>query len=321
MKRNVILLCSLLLLCLLIGCSNKGGGESVNQANTIEGIIEGEDIMNELFVKNFKPVYKQFSDELKNIVSLKEFEKLIDEFIKGESSFVLASRSLVNDYDSYVWKNDNKDKGILAVIDNNGIILGFQVLQLQSHKLTDELFSEVLYNLPFEDEWYVYWGGHDALINYHYEYEHIRYAYDFIKVENNYSYKGDPLNNESYFAFNQPIVAPAAGKVIKVVNDIPDNTPGQFNEQYPEGNMVMIEHEHGEISLIAHFKQHSIVVQEGDIVENGQMLGKTGNSGYSSEPHIHFQVNKKLDNNSEVVIPIKFVNGESWIKGQLAKNK
>lgn len=313
MKKKLLLVCHLCLLCFIFGCSNNGG-DKMDTGN----IIIGENILKELLAENYNPIYKQFSDELKSMVSLKEFEKLSKQFFSGDTSFTLVSNSIVNDYETYIWQNNNNEKGVIAVIDDLGVILGFQVLYLQSHLETDEQFSEVVYDLPFDEEWYVYWGGHNTLLNYHYEYEHIRYAYDFIKVENNYSYQGDPLNNESYFAFNEPILSPAAGKVIKVVNDIVDNVPGQFNEQNPEGNMVMIEHSHGEISLIAHFKQSSIVVEEGDIVEKGQLLGMTGNSGYSSEPHIHFQINKRLQD-KEIVVPITFSNSEKWVKGQFAK--
>lgn len=63
-----------------------------------------------------------------------------------------------------------------------------------------------------------------------------------------------------------------------------------MNESQPAGNYVILEHSNKEYSLLAHFKQHSIMVNEGDIVKQGQNIGLCGNSGNSSEPHIHFQV-------------------------------
>jgi murein DD-endopeptidase MepM/ murein hydrolase activator NlpD len=56
------------------------------------------------------------------------------------------------------------------------------------------------------------------------------------------------------------------------------------------GNLIIIKHAEGEYSLLAHFKQNSIRVKIGDKVTKGQTIGLCGNSGNSSEPHLHFQV-------------------------------
>src|SRR5699024_4210978 len=55
----------------------------------------------------------------------------------------------------------------------------------------------------------------------------------------------------------------------------------------------IIQHAPKEYSVIAHFKKESINVDEGDIVQQGQVIGRCGNSGNSSEQHIHFQVMDK----------------------------
>ncbi|WP_394351960.1 M23 family metallopeptidase [Rhodocytophaga rosea] len=55
-------------------------------------------------------------------------------------------------------------------------------------------------------------------------------------------------------------------------------------------NYVVIDHENGEVSLLAHLQQVTIVVQEGQLVKQGQQLGKVGNSGSTLEPHLHYQL-------------------------------
>ena len=305
---------------LLISCSNNDeikGGKTVSQSGQL---IQGDGIATALLHKQYEQLYDQFSSSLQSIVTLKDFETLSDEFTKGEETFIVVSSSELNGYHTYIWHSQSKEKGIFAAVNSEHIIEAFQVIFLTPHPDTDNLYSEVNYQLPFNDEWYVYWGGKDILSNYHYEHEHIRYAYDFVKVVDGFSYHGDPLKNENYYAFDQDVVAPAKGIVVSVVDGIEDNIPGVINEAHPEGNMVIIEHEHGEFSMLAHFKQHSIVVKVGDEVEAGQLLGKTGNSGYSSEAHIHYQVNKIMDDGRELVIPITFNNGQEWAKGDLAKN-
>lgn len=86
-------------------------------------------------------------------------------------------------------------------------------------------------------------------------------------------------------------MAPADGIVVEVENSIEDNTPvGKMNEKQPLGNYVILDHDNTEFSYLVHFKYDSITVTEGDNVKQGGLLGLVGNSGNSSEPHIHFHV-------------------------------
>ena len=56
------------------------------------------------------------------------------------------------------------------------------------------------------------------------------------------------------------------------------------------GNAIYIKHRDNEVSILAHFKQGSIRVKVGDKVKKGQVLGLCGNSGHSSEPHLHYHL-------------------------------
>lgn len=56
------------------------------------------------------------------------------------------------------------------------------------------------------------------------------------------------------------------------------------------GNHVIIQHEGGWLTKYWHMKQDSVAVAVGDEVECGTVLGKVGSSGYSSMPHLHFEV-------------------------------
>lgn len=104
------------------------------------------------------------------------------------------------------------------------------------------------------------------------------------------AHSGDGRRNEDYYAFGQPIVAPAEGVVTYVVDGVHDNVPGEMNRMFVPGNLVIIKHVDNEFSQLAHFKQYSIKVKVGDRVTRGQLLGLCGNSGNSSEAHLHFQV-------------------------------
>lgn len=78
---------------------------------------------------------------------------------------------------------------------------------------------------------------------------------------------------------------------MKIVNDVQDNKPvGTENTEQIAGNHVIIDHGNGEFSYYAHLQKGSVSVKAGDVVKAGDTLGKCGNSGNSSEPHLHFEV-------------------------------
>ncbi|WP_338780342.1 M23 family metallopeptidase [Metabacillus sp. FJAT-52054] len=133
------------------------------------------------------------------------------------------------------------------------------------------------------------------------------------------TYKGNPLKNESYYAFGQPVAAPLEGTVIKTVDGLKDNVPGELNPDHPEGNYVVIKHKNGEYSILAHFMKNSIKVREGEKVKTGQILGKCGNSGNSTEAHIHFQVSSSPDIMTGKSIRIQFENGKEPVRGEYTR--
>ena len=98
----------------------------------------------------------------------------------------------------------------------------------------------------------------------------VRYAYDFSPVDETRSlHQGDPGKPENWIAYNAPLHAPAAGRVVSVANDVPDNRIESGRLVYPEsanddvksrlfGNHVLIDHGVGEYSLLAHLKAKTV---------------------------------------------------------------
>jgi murein DD-endopeptidase MepM/ murein hydrolase activator NlpD len=76
----------------------------------------------------------------------------------------------------------------------------------------------------------------------------------------------------------------------------------------PAGNIVVIKHTNGEYSNYLHLKPGSVQVKAGDQVKQGQVIGKVGHSGNSTEPHLHFQVTDGEDPMYSRGIPVKFKN-------------
>ena len=105
-----------------------------------------------------------------------------------------------------------------------------------------------------------------------------------------------------------------AYKVVLVVDGVKDNIPGILNPIYVPGNSVIIKTQNNEFLVFAHFKQHSILVKQGQMIKQGQLLGLCGNSGNSSEPHLHFHIQNIEDMNSATGVKCYFdkihVNGQ-----------
>lgn len=168
--------------------------------------------------------------------------------------------------------------------------------------------TKTVLELPFDDEWWVFWGGRNVSENYHAAYKNQRFALDIVQRVNGKTHTGNGSQNEDYYCFGKRLNAPGSGKIVTVVNDLEDNIPGQFNRDFPAGNYVVIDHENDEFSFIAHFKKGSILVAVGDVVVKGQELGKAGNSGNSSEPHLHYHLQTAEGQFDGEGLPAQFSN-------------
>ena len=114
-----------------------------------------------------------------------------------------------------------------------------------------------------------------------------------------------------------------------VVDGIPDNDPGVLNPIFIPGNTIILQAENKDFLFLSHFKQNSISVKVGESVIKNQLLGLSGNSGNSSEPHLHFHIQNRADMIKGVGIKAFFkdiiVNGTlknnySPLKGEIVKN-
>ena len=124
-----------------------------------------------------------------------------------------------------------------------------------------------------------------------------RFAIDYVKVaDDNKTFTGDQLKNESYYAEGVDALAVANGTVVAVKDSIPENVPGITSRAVPitletvGGNHVIIDIGGGKYAFYAHLKPGSLRVKVGDRVTRGQVVGLVGNSGNSTEPHLHFHI-------------------------------
>ncbi len=124
-----------------------------------------------------------------------------------------------------------------------------------------------------------------------------RFAVDWIQLgADGNSYSGAESDNRGYHCYGAGILAVADGRVIAVKDGIPENTPGSAKMAVPitletiGGNYVVEDLGEGRYAFYAHMIPGTVAVKVGDTVKRGQLLGKLGNSGNSTEPHLHFQI-------------------------------
>ena len=109
-------------------------------------------------------------------------------------------------------------------------------------------------------------------------------------------------NGEISFDFKMKqstkICAARAGKVVATKSD---SEKGGLNEEFlNDGNHIVIEHVDGSIAQYWHLKKDGVIVKVGEVVAKGQLIGYSGNTGYTAFPHLHFQI---VDNKGKELLP------------------
>jgi murein DD-endopeptidase MepM/ murein hydrolase activator NlpD len=158
------------------------------------------------------------------------------------------------------------------------------------------------------------------------------FGLDIAKIgENGLTHRGDGRRFDEYYAYGADVLAVADGRVVAVVDDQPEDPaamqrPDESQKDYfarlqkdqaariakgtasLTGNYVLIDHGQNEFSFSAHLQPGSVRVHKADAVKAGDVIGKLGSSGNSTEPHLHFQLTDKGDSLLAAGIPVNFSN-------------
>jgi len=183
---------------------------------------------------------------------------------------------------------------------------------------SDENYDcKVDYILPFEGKWTVVNGGVSKELSHSWEIFPQRYAYDFIIMDDaGKSFSGDGKNLHSYYCYGKNLIAPADGVVVQVSDKHKDSRVDNGAKVYCDvwdirGNFIVIKHDEKEFSVFAHLIPGSAIVCEGDKVKQGAVIAKCGNSGNTSEPHLHFQLQTGKSFFASAGLPISFVKASA----------
>ena len=153
------------------------------------------------------------------------------------------------------------------------------------------------YSLPLSGEWLVANGGVTADTSHSWDIPNQRYAYDLVKPDDIPAGTENSTDRDlaSYETFGQPVLAPADGTVVRVRDEQRDYRlagSGAVDMWCRDirGNHILIQHREDEFSLLAHLRKGTVAVTVGERVRKGQKIGECGNSGHSTQPHLHFHV-------------------------------
>jgi hypothetical protein len=152
-------------------------------------------------------------------------------------------------------------------------------------------------------------GGASPLLNFHMEtlavgkeaYRGQSYGADFIalsplglRTQDAHLLEAAPHDPRAYRVFGANVHAPCAGEVVVARDGMADQPAGEPNFSMMAGNHVVLRCD-GHDVLLAHFRQGSVSVSQGQRVAVGAVLGQVGNTGASDEPHLHVSVQRAVD--------------------------
>jgi murein DD-endopeptidase MepM/ murein hydrolase activator NlpD len=151
--------------------------------------------------------------------------------------------------------------------------------------------------LPFRGQWYVANGGVDKETSHSWHVWPQRYACDFVMVdESGKTHSGSGRELRDYYCYGQDVLAPADGEVVSMAGNHPESRAygdDRLNagRRIFAGTTLRSGTVKGSFSTVAHLMPGSVTVALGQKVVRGQVIAKCGNSGNTSESHIHFQLN------------------------------
>jgi hypothetical protein len=274
---------------------------AVRAANDDDPVIElGRALTAQFQRGDTTPIWERMTPEmqraLKSPDGLTLFRARVMRDAGDETTLVSERHDSVGNFDTYV-RVAHRSRAPMPIVvtwtfDRERRIAGFNIRPQAQPAATPNLDyqTQAQLRLPFDGEWYVFWGGRTLEQNYHIVARDQRFAYDFLVRNGERTHAGDGRRVEDYYCWNRAIRAPAPATIVVAVDQYADNAPGQTDVVHPAGNHVILDIGRGEYALLAHLRHGSVRARSGDRVEAGAELGRCGNSGNTTEPHLHFHL-------------------------------
>jgi hypothetical protein len=149
-------------------------------------------------------------------------------------------------------------------------------------------------------------GGASPFTNGHFHVRPQNYAGDIVGLNSFGMRSSSPAGGSElreYEIFGDSLFSPCVGEVLVVVDGLEDLVPPKTDRNNLAGNHVLIDCKETEV-LLAHLKKGSVAVEVGQQVDTKSFLGQVGNTGNTSEPHLHMHAEQGGD-------PATILNGKA----------
>lgn len=315
---------------LFLACLSLAGASFVPASRAADQLEMGRDHMRQFQEGHLDALWKSMTAEMHEALgstqALKDLraalqgrfgaeEEVLSEDVGEEAGYRVYARTARHE-------RNTRPLSTRFIYDAEGRIAGFftQPAEEAAQSRFLDYQTQASLRLPFDGTWRVYWGGRTINENYHAVDRAQRFALDLVAVEDGATHRGEGRALEDYHCWDRPILAPAAGTVVAVVRDLPDLPIGEMDPRNPAGNHVVLDFGNDEFGFLAHLRKESVKVEIGDRVGQGEELGRCGNSGNTTEPHLHFHLQTTPTLHEGEGLPAQFVrygvNGRDVERGE-----
>ncbi|HVT09225.1 MAG TPA: M23 family metallopeptidase [Polyangia bacterium] len=168
-----------------------------------------------------------------------------------------------------------------------------------SSRLPDASEPPVALDFPLSNgAFYVVQGGASSSLNNHHVNTAQKLALDITKLGPGARRAPGllPSDPSAYFIYGSAVSAPCAGRIRYAVDGMPDSSIPSGDVLDPAGNHVAIDCAGLDVTVVlAHLERGSVRVHTGDRIARGEVLASVGQSGHSSEPHLHIHAARDTD--------------------------
>lgn len=188
------------------------------------------------------------------------------------------------------------------------VLVGSMTLYRTFPSEHDDDPSRVVMELPLDGAITVAWGGPSARVNHHVRYPAERWGYDLLVMMDGRTHTGSGDAVADYYVYGRPVRAPADGIVAGIHDGEPDAAPGEPDRLRRGGNRIVLQVAPEEYLFLMHLEAGSIRVTPGQPVRRGEVIARVGNSGNSTEPHLHLHLQDTPTHDWGQGIPFHFAD-------------
>ena len=236
-----------------------------------------------------KSVYIIIKRELNKIYVSFENTNLYDVTVSVKGNYVNIYQS-ENTQNEFVIKAKSKQQYTTLSVGEGKSFYSYSYSWIIGNK--DAVHDDTyLYRFPYEKN-----TAHKISQGYNGAYTHkgsSKFALDFVMDE------------------GTKVCAAREGRVIRTKSD---SNSGGYDEKFAkDGNYVTIAHKDGTLATYYHLKRGGVAVNVGENVQRGRVIGYSGNTGYSSGPHLHFAVFTAINSHATETIAVKFISKDEVV--------